>query len=1480
MIETLEKTFSFAEFEIDAVKRRLTKNGQAVALNPKAFDLLLALIKNRGQILLKEELLETVWANQFVEENNLTVHVSALRKIFGEKKGEHKFIVTVPGKGYKFVARVRASDDEGRTAKNDEKPLTDFLTEESFSNKIHSSALPNGQHSLLRTATENSHEPKTLIGRETETAQVVELLRRGDGEKLITLTGTGGTGKTRLARAIADELASDFPDGVFFVELAAVSDAERLVPTMAQALGVKESGGVSLADNLKNYLRERRTLLVLDNFEQLISAAALLKELSVSSSHLKILVTSRAALRIENEREFTVSPLALPPQSAVSPEELSSYAAVALFVQRAQAAKPSFVLTNENAPVVAAICQKLDGLPLAIELAAARIKLLAPQQILDRLGNSLKLLTGGAMDSPSRHQTMRGAIEWSYDLLDADQKILFRRLAVFAGGFSVEAAESIAGSELPVLDLLGALVDNNLLAQIEQTDGGTRLRMLEVVREFALERSEASGESEFLKRKHAEFFLAFAEEAEPHLMGEHSVEWLKRLETEIYNIRAALQWSLEADARMVGRLAAAARYFWIFRSNLTEGINWAKLALEKSRDAECGVRFKLLSGQGILARLQGDYETARKLYQQGLDEGEAAGERRQIAQANAGVGTALQLLGDLPSAQKSYTEALSISRELNDEHGIAYALICLGILARTEGNQSAARRLLEESLWILRKFGNKEAISNNLNNLGGVALEAGDFDAAQTYFTEALEMARAVGNKVNITDALSGFAALAANRGEAEKAVQLSGAAENLRQSIGYEREVCERRFCDSYMTKARRALDGKIFAEAFEQGKVLNLGEVVALAHNSTTENGSYGEQMKEAFSEFGEQTEIIIENHSFSRIIIEEEISENEPDYKIIETEISRPRIAVKKSALRLKIIYAGFAAALLAILLTFWFWNSGGTANNNQFELSKLTTSGKVTSATITPDSKYAIFAQSETDGESLWLRHITTGSQKQILPAKPVRFVGLAVAPDGNIIYATIFSSALSDPQVWRVPLLGGSTEEIKNITTGAAITFSPDGKQIAFIESRSPINENHLMISDADGANKRTLLRAKGDSRSLANFNANPVAWSPEGGEIACAVDEKNETGAMKAGIILVNPADGSERFISDKRWDYLENLTWTDAENLAFIAYTSEPWQSQIWTISKRTGETRQITKDLNSYSWLASGGGNLLTVQKNAVSNISIGDFDEKTNRIERREIYNESGLIEHAVWTNDGAVLYTSSASGKREIWRVENDGSKPAQLTVNSNIGFGFAVSPADGSIVFSANEDGRYALKLMNADGKDIRPLTDGAEDVYPNFTADGQTVVFQRGIKNKLFTMWRVSLHDKNPVQITRTHGTQPAVSPDGTQVAHYFMDAETDNLWRIRLVSIVDGTDFGKLSLPKSVTERRMRWHPSGQFVSQIFYEGDNIKLLNLPVGGGNSQIVSGLGKGNVNWFDWSGDGRQIVVSHTTATQDVVLLSK
>lgn len=484
--------YRFGQFEINPDERFLRREGEIVPLTPKIFEMLLLLVENNGRIISKDEIMETVWADSFVEETNLTSNISRLRKIL--HAGDEQFIETFPKRGYRFRGEVEAIKAEVVLSRRITTHMRQIVEEFDDANVLPEYA------AALETLPNNLALPNTpIVGREKEILEIENLIRHN---RLITLTGIGGTGKTRLAQEIACRMLSEFHDGVFFIALAAVKNSELVIPEIGQTLGVKDFGGKNLSAIVKDFLREKKMLLIVDNFEQIVSAAPILSELLEAAPDVKMMVTSRSLLHLKAEREFIVPPLVLPAflpetgDSSFTLGDLPENESIKLFCERARAIKSNFLPAEDNAISVTEICRKLEGLPLAIELAAARIKILSPAQILERLENRLKLLTGGAKDLPERQQTMRGAIEWSYDLLDETERVLFRRLSVFAGGFTIDAAEAIVSDDenlcIDVLNGITSLVENSLLVQTETSNGESRFRLLEVVREYALEALETT----------------------------------------------------------------------------------------------------------------------------------------------------------------------------------------------------------------------------------------------------------------------------------------------------------------------------------------------------------------------------------------------------------------------------------------------------------------------------------------------------------------------------------------------------------------------------------------------------------------------------------------------------------------------------------------------------------------------------------------------------------------------------------------------------------------------------------------------------------------------------------------------------------------------------------------------------------------------------------------------------------------------------
>jgi predicted ATPase len=616
-------------------------------------------------------------------------------------------------------------------------------------------------------------QPTALLGRAQELASVCTLLRRAD-VRLVSLTGPGGTGKTRLALQVAAELLDAFDDGVWFVDLAPLSDANLVIATIMQTLQLKEIGGQPALELLKTYLHDKQVLLILDNFEQVVEAASQLAALLAAAPQLKVLVTSRIVLRLRGEQEYAVPPLALPDLKHLPAlDVLSQYAAVELFIQRAQAVQPDFQVTNANAPAVAEICYRLDGLPLAIELAAARIKLFSPQALLQRLDRRLKFLTGGARDLPSRQQTIRNAIDWSYHLLEDGEKTLFARLGVFVGGCTLEAAEAVCdlNSDLlfDLVDGIAALIDKSLLRQIEGASGEPRFLMLETVREYALERLAAIGEAEALRQQHAAYYLALAEAAERELVGRDQLRWVACLDAEQDNLRAALEWSVQNDIVAGLRLASALRRYWEGHSPLQEGIGWLEQLLRHPRAAvHTATRAKALNALSWLNTWQNEYASARGQSEAALAIYRALGDQHGIASALLALGGALSMQEGYAVGRPIWLESLALYRALGDTFGISEVLSMLGSWESTQ-DDAQSRAYLEEGLALSRELDDIVGMASFLDGLGVLALRHGDYAAAHLWLTEALTLQRSMGN-TGVAHAIAGLGELALAQGEYELA--------------------------------------------------------------------------------------------------------------------------------------------------------------------------------------------------------------------------------------------------------------------------------------------------------------------------------------------------------------------------------------------------------------------------------------------------------------------------------------------------------------------------------------------------------------------------------------------------------------------------------------------------------------------------------------------------------------------------------------
>jgi predicted ATPase/DNA-binding CsgD family transcriptional regulator len=726
----------------------------------------------------------------------------------------------------------------------------------------------------------------SFVGRERDIARILELFERA---RLVTLTGTGGVGKTRLALRVATELQTKFHDGLLFVSLASIADAALVSATVAQAAGVKEIVGRSILEALKVELRDKRLLLVLDNFEHVASAAPLVAELLAASRGLKVLVTSRVMLHLSGEHEFQVAPLALPSRDAnVTARCLADYEAVDLFVARARAARHDFVLTDQNAPTIVELCHRLDGLPLAIELAAARLRTLPLPMLLARLEHLLPLLTGGPRDAPVRQQTLYNTIAWSHTLLAPAEQMLFRRLAVLQGGtfdaiaaicFPAGAGQGTTSITLQAIDVdpldgVTSLVEKNLLQQDELSDGQPWYTMLETIREFALERLMESGEADSVRRRHVLYYLTLAEAAEQEWLGPRQEAWLSRLKCEHDNLRTALQWCVDRGyAEPAFRLAVALWWFWAVLGYLTEGRErltglLARFPSRVSSDKLTVWRAQALRASGVLASIQGDYTAARAFHEDGLALRRQLGDPSGVFNALEGLGLVASQQGDHALARDALEEALSLASQLGDSAIYASTLQNLGGVLHAQGDNIAAQVLLEECVKLRRALGEPHHLSGALlslaavlqdfaeheqaralvleaidlyskhrnrrtealalANLGSIATAQGDYSTADRYLSSSLTIQQELRDLAGIAYVLERYAMLAVARADPTRAVRLAGAAVALRDSVGVLLTPAGRTQIDRALEPARRSLGRRASEEAWEAGRALPLDEAI----------------------------------------------------------------------------------------------------------------------------------------------------------------------------------------------------------------------------------------------------------------------------------------------------------------------------------------------------------------------------------------------------------------------------------------------------------------------------------------------------------------------------------------------------------------------------------------------------------------------------------------------------------------------------
>jgi len=793
--------YRFGPFELQPDTRRLLKDGATLSLRPRAFDLLLALVDRAGHLVTKDELLDQVWPNVVVEEAALHVQVSALRKVLGADA-----ITTVSGRGYQFMLSVTKGDEQANRASRPKHNLPYQLT--------------------------------SFIGREQEIAQLVELVT---ANRLVTLTGAGGAGKTRLALEVAAQARESFPDGAWLVELAPLFDP-RLVPrAVAQALAHTEQPARPLIETLGDYLVSKKLLLVLDNAEHLLEACVrLVNEIVRRSPGTAVLVTSRERLGIAGELTYRVPSLTVPGASdGLTPQTVSRYEAVRLFVERAKLLRPEFDVTTKNADAVVSICARLDGMPLAIELAAPRLRSMSIDELSERLDQRFALLTDGSPTALPRHRTLRSMIDWSYELLTDVEKAMLRRASVFAGGWTLATAEDVCSGDRidrsSTIDLLASLVDKNLVG-ISEHDGTTRYRMLETVRQYAFDRLREAGEETQWRNRHFACILALVEASFEPLRGPQQRQWFDRIGSEVDNIRAALAWAIEQKLPDGLRMAPEHFLSWVRRIHTPIGDArelFSRLLDAIPSDRAPRDRARALSAVGHLAMRQRDYEGAARLLGESLTLFRSLDESRGLAYVQTNLALLAVAWGHYADAEPLLVECVEVARARGDRNLFVVNLGHLAIVVHARGDAEKAASHFEEALAVARNIPNGFLTSSVLAYKGRAECRDGNLELAEARLAESITIASNLKDPVVTVWALEGFAELTASQRASTRAATIWGAAARLHENIGIPMPLNEDADYERAVAATRVALGNGAFEQAWREGRAMEPEEAVRYALN-----------------------------------------------------------------------------------------------------------------------------------------------------------------------------------------------------------------------------------------------------------------------------------------------------------------------------------------------------------------------------------------------------------------------------------------------------------------------------------------------------------------------------------------------------------------------------------------------------------------------------------------------------------------------